>query len=78
LIETRPFDTPSGPLNISMSLGIAGTNDWPGLTGEPLIREADVALYRAKESGRNCAFVARPNGLEPAVPERQKKGPIPA
>jgi GGDEF domain-containing protein len=35
-----------------MSLEVAGTDDWNGLTAELLIHEADVALYRARETGR--------------------------
>jgi PleD family two-component response regulator len=32
-----------------MSLGVAGTEDWQDSNAEQLIKEADVALYRAKE-----------------------------
>lgn len=78
VVESRPFDTPTGPLNVSISLGIAGTNDWPDLNAEQLIHEADMALYRAKESGRNRAFVARSGGLEPAIADSPRKCPIPA
>jgi two-component system, cell cycle response regulator len=64
LIDSRPFDTPAGQLKVSISLGIAGLDDWEGCTADQLIHEADVGLYRAKELGRNRAVLARPSGLE--------------
>ena len=41
LIDSRPFDTSAGALNVSMSLGVAGTDDWAGLTADS--QEAPVA-----------------------------------
>ena len=32
LIDSRVFDAAAGTLNVSMSLGVAGTDDWNGLT----------------------------------------------
>lgn len=63
-IHERPIATTTGALSISMSLGVAGTEDWQELNAEPLIHEADVALYRAKHLGRNRTVIARPSGLE--------------
>jgi hypothetical protein len=37
---------------------------WSELTAEQLIREGDVALYRAKESGRDRSVLARASGIE--------------
>ena len=62
LIDSRVFHTAAGPLNVSMSLGLAGTDDWNGLTAEQLIHEADIALYHAKETGRNRSVLALPSG----------------
>ena len=59
-IESQPFATHVGPLIVTMSLGIAGTDDWGGLSAEPLIHEADLALNRA-----------RPTGLEESSTKRQ-------
>ena len=63
-IESRPFATPAGPLNVSMSLGIAGTDDWNSLGADQLIQEADTALYRAKELGRNRSVLALPSSAQ--------------
>ncbi len=36
------------------SIGVAGTDILPGASKEVLLQAADAALYRAKDSGRNC------------------------
>ena len=46
-----PFDLGGNPVAISSSLGVAV--DEVGLTGPDLVERADLALYRAKESGRD-------------------------
>ena len=72
IIQSQSFDTHAGPLTVTMSLGLAGTDDWSGLSAEPLIHEADLALYRAKELGRNRCVLARPTGLEESFTTRAK------
>jgi diguanylate cyclase (GGDEF)-like protein len=64
VIHKSPVDSVTGPVPISMSFGVAGTEEWPDANAEQLIREADVALYRAKEWGRNRSVLAKPSGLE--------------
>jgi len=48
-IGERPVVAATGPIAVSMSLGVAGSEDWQDSTAERLIKETDVALYRAKE-----------------------------
>lgn len=48
----EPFDSHGRVHQISASIGIAQTSD-PGTTGEDLLRRADLAMYLAKERGRN-------------------------
>ena len=63
-IHDRPVQTISGAVAVTISLGVAGSYDWENLNAEQLIHEADIALYRAKQSGRNCSVLAKPSGLE--------------
>ncbi|WP_455216807.1 GGDEF domain-containing protein, partial [Kaarinaea lacus] len=43
---------PAG-VNVTISIGLAGTDDHPDLPVNEFIRQADLALYYAKENGRN-------------------------
>src|ERR1700688_3370962 len=63
-IYDHAVETASQAVAISMSFGVAGTEDWQELNAEQLIHEADVALYRAKSLGRNRTVLARPSGLQ--------------
>ncbi|HVO56621.1 MAG TPA: diguanylate cyclase [Dongiaceae bacterium] len=64
LIAATPVLTENGPISVTMSLGVVGTIDWPELEAEQLIHQADLALYKAKELGRNRAVLALPQGLQ--------------
>ncbi len=63
-ITETPFDTDSGPVAMTVSMGMAQVSEYaPDLT--TLIKHADQALYRAKQTGRNmiCTWEYRP-GVE--------------
>ena len=62
-IESQSFAPHVWPLIVTMSLGIAGTDDWPGLSVEALIQDTDLALQRGQELGTNSCVLARPTGL---------------
>lgn len=53
LIKDYPFQTDVGPISITVSIGVAEFNDQVNGLGA-LIHNADIALYKAKISGRNC------------------------
>ncbi len=55
----RPYELDVGTVHHSVSIGVALTCD-AGLGAMALLRGADVALYAAKESGRNQFRVFRP------------------
>jgi two-component system, cell cycle response regulator len=57
-ILRQPVETDSGPLKITLSIGAAATGDWPEQTAGQILHLADLALYRAKEEGRNRVAIA--------------------
>ncbi len=59
-IAGTPIQCSSGPLQITMSIGVLSSRDWGLTNAEEILREADAALYRAKASGRNCSEFASP------------------
>lgn len=64
----RPSRLATGSMVVSASIGVVGLEDYPPgapPTSAALLRDADVAMYRAKRSGRAC--VAR---FDPAPRER--------
>jgi len=72
-IGERLLSTLSGPrtiagrqINIDLSIGIAFAD--PGyVNGQHLLRDADIALNRAKERGRGCCVLFDPDMHEKAV-----------
>ncbi len=53
--ELEPVDVP-----VTISIGIAGTNDHPNLHISEFLTLADRALYQAKDNGRNQVCIATP------------------
>lgn len=57
-IATFAFDTEQGPLSTTCSFGVS---QWRGGDDlDELLRRADMALYAAKEGGRNCVVADQP------------------
>jgi diguanylate cyclase (GGDEF)-like protein len=53
MIESTPLETQIGPLNVTISLGVASVPHSRIHSAKELIVAADKALYRAKKNGRN-------------------------
>ena len=78
-IEGRPVEVPDDSISVTISLGVAaggGTllpESKRALEAQALISEADAALYRAKDLGRNRVEVA----IQPASHENVSSAPLP-
>ena len=74
-ISNRSVQTSKGPLDLSISLGVLMTAEWGPRSLEELLHAADIALYEAKEAGRNCVRVAKPGQAgNPGEPLPQSTG----
>ena len=78
-IEEKEFSvsTSETPIKVTMSFGVAGRLE-QDMTADDLIHQADLAVYRAKQEGRNCSRVF---GRETKVSEtdsRSKTTPVEA
>ena len=57
-VEAKSFPNPGmPPLNMTVSLGVAYYGGEEATTPQELIKKADIALYRAKEEGRNQTVI---------------------
>ncbi|MGE0452761.1 MAG: diguanylate cyclase [Vicinamibacteria bacterium] len=52
-VEEHPFHAPGEPIRVTVSIGVATYPSPQVAAPGDLVREADRALYRAKEAGRN-------------------------
>jgi diguanylate cyclase (GGDEF)-like protein len=69
-IGGAPFLTKNGPIRATASIGAITIDHWSRSSSiEPYLNEADVALYRAKEAGRNqVVYVEVKQALEMQKP----------
>lgn len=52
-VSELPVETPRGPVDVTASLGVANGSPTDRAAPAALLRAADIALYRAKQAGRN-------------------------
>ena len=72
-ISDRPFETTSGPLTITVSIGATVWSSEHPLSSEYLCKMADYALYRVKRHGRNgIKIVPHPHTV--ALDQMKKAG----
>ena len=56
-VSQEAIPTDAGPLQVTVSVGGASSEEHPEISGEDLIKVSDQALYDAKHQGRNRAEV---------------------
>ncbi len=56
-VSRQPIATDAGPLEVSVSVGGASSQDHWNISAKSLIKLSDQALYNAKNSGRNRAEI---------------------
>jgi two-component system, cell cycle response regulator len=58
MIAEAPVTTPAGQVPVTISIGVAASDQFPGTTAQELVRAADAALYQAKNAGRARCVLA--------------------
>ncbi|MEV7635506.1 EAL domain-containing protein [Pseudarthrobacter enclensis] len=74
-VLAEPIDIEGLEIVTSASIGIAVAGEGED-TVDDLIRRADIAMYRAKERGRNCWELHRPAPSDPAVDRLRALGEL--
>ncbi|MEJ0068861.1 MAG: GGDEF domain-containing protein [Pseudomonadota bacterium] len=65
MVEAFALETEQGTVRFTVSIGVSSYKN--GKPFEQIVSRADQALYKAKQSGRNCVIDLPPeNGLAPA------------
>jgi len=57
LIAETPFETEIGPINTTISIGVAIKEKTTTMSIDQLLSRADRAMYRAKQAGRNRVII---------------------
>ena len=60
MIGNRPFVVAGKSVTVTISMGLALSNEFGNCSVDEILNHADMALYAAKAAGRNCVRLAQP------------------
>jgi len=75
-VAAKPILLSTKSLTVTISVGVALTTDFPNRDADDILHAADMALYAAKEAGRNCIRLAQPGTLPPAPEAPHAESPV--
>lgn len=76
-IGSRPFFLADKRVAVTISVGLALSNEFGHCNVDEIMISADMALYAAKAAGRNCVRLAQPPGNPPPSEPPGKESTVP-
>ena len=76
VIASRPIQTANHKIAVTISVGLALSNEYGECPVDDILHSSDMALYAAKAAGRNCVRVAAPGNARPPGAAQPKESPV--
>jgi two-component system, cell cycle response regulator len=76
VIGSRPIQTANHKITVTISVGLALSNEFGDCPVDDILHASDMALYAAKAAGRNCVRVAAPGNARQPGEARTKESPV--
>jgi two-component system cell cycle response regulator len=68
-VGNRPFVVGGKRITVTISVGLALSNEFGNRSVDEIMNQADMALYAAKAAGRNCVRLAQPSAATQEEPQ---------
>jgi diguanylate cyclase (GGDEF)-like protein len=75
-VAAKPITVATKSVKVTISVGVALSTDLPNRDADDILHAADMALYEANESGRNCVRLAKPGMLPRSEETRPAEIPV--